>query len=94
MNKVILWILLTLVAAVIMGWVARVDWARLCRWYLTLPRPSPRAPALVLAAAVVLVLQIAAILLVAGDVAIPSLITGWLLAVTVVCLILRWPRVQ
>jgi predicted unusual protein kinase regulating ubiquinone biosynthesis (AarF/ABC1/UbiB family) len=60
----------------------------------TLPRPSARAPALLLVAAVLLVLQIAAILLVAGHVAIPSLTTGWLLAVTVVCLILRWPRLQ
>ena len=89
-----LWILLTLAAAAVMWWAARVDWAALRDSYRTLPDQSRHVLALLMTATGWLALQSAALLVVARDVAIPSIIAGWLLAVTMLILVLHWPGVR
>jgi hypothetical protein len=77
-----------------MWWVARLDWAALRDSYRRLPDRSRRVLALLLMDAMFLNLQSAVLLVVARDEAIPSIVTGGLLAVTTLILALRWPGAQ
>lgn len=90
MTSPVSWALLALVAIVVVWWASQVDWSA---WYGLCHASSDRdrrAIALLAATAMLLALQSIVLRLVARDVAVVSVTTGWLPAAIVLALAYYW----